>query len=293
MLTDELKGIQIESDDRGPGIADVEKAMADGFSTAGTLGSGLGAVNRLMHEFNITSRKGAGTHIVCRRRVREVVKTIVSCPLDFSVATRACPGRDVNGDDFIIKRWGEGALVGVIDGLGHGQLAHQAAEAARQYVETHLEQPLSAIFRSVGQACYSTRGVVMALARFDFGLQNTDIRLKNLQSGVRNLQSEIKLTFASVGNIEVRVFNSTEPMNFIVRRGIIGANAPNPVVTEHRWKPNCMMVLHSDGLKAHWKWDDFPELAEAPATVVAQRLLQRLARDNDDATVVVVRGRML
>jgi serine/threonine protein phosphatase PrpC len=293
MLTDEHKGIQIESDDRGPGIADVEKAIADGFSTAGSFGSGLGAVNRLMHEFDITSRKGVGTHIVCRRRVREVAKAVVPCPLDFGVATRTCPGRDVNGDDFIIKQWGESALVGVIDGLGHGQFAHQAAEAARQYVETHLDQPLSALFHSVGRACYSTRGVVMALARFDFGLQNTVIRLKNPQSGVRNLQSEIKLTFASVGNIEVRVFGSPEPMNFIVRRGIIGANAPNPVITEHRWEPKYVMVLHSDGLVTHWKWDDFPEPAEAPATVVVQRLLQRLARDNDDATVVVVRGRML
>lgn len=54
-LTNGRKGIQIVSHDRGPGIADVEKAIVDGFSTTGSLGSGLGAVNRLMHEFDITS----------------------------------------------------------------------------------------------------------------------------------------------------------------------------------------------------------------------------------------------
>ena len=79
-------------------------------------------------------------------------------------------------------------------------------------------------------------------------------------------------------------------MNFIVRRGVIGLNAPDPVVMEHRWEPNHVLVLHSDGLKTHWRWEDFAHLQGAPASVVAQKLLQQLARDDDDVTVAVVRG---
>src|SRR5713101_7264621 len=63
-------GIQIDSEDQGPGIRNVEQAIGDGFSTAGSLGCGLGAVNRLMDEFDITSRPGAGTSIVCKRWLR-------------------------------------------------------------------------------------------------------------------------------------------------------------------------------------------------------------------------------
>jgi serine/threonine protein phosphatase PrpC len=191
------------------------------------------------------------------------------CPLAFGVATRPRQPGAENGDAFVVKQWAESALVGIMDGLGHGQLAHRAAEAARQYVESHYDQPLDQVFRGVGRACRATRGVVMALARFDWGLG--------------------RLTFACVGNIEVRVFPRSEPFHFIVRRGVIGLNAPNAVVTEHPWPSDHMLVLHSDGLRTHWGWKDFPDAADQPAPALAQELLRSLAKEEDDATVVVVR----
>lgn len=263
-------GIQIDSEDQGPGIPNVEEAIADDFSTSGSLGCGLGAVNRLMDEFDVTSRPGAGTSIVCKRWLRLDVPPALACPLVFGVATRPCPLMPVNGDTFVIQQWGESALVGVIDGLGHGQFAYRAAQAARQYVERHFEQPLAEIFRGVARTCRATRGVVMGLARFDWGPGT--------------------LTFASVGNVEARVFGGPERMNFVFPRGILGLNARRPVVTQHRWELSNVMVLHSDGLITHWRWSDFPHLAEASATVAAQELLRAFARENDDATVVVVKS---
>jgi serine/threonine protein phosphatase PrpC len=159
----------------------------------------------------------------------------------------------------------------VIDGLGHGPFAQRAAQTARQYVESHVDQPLDVIFRGVGRACHATRGVVMALARFD--------------------RDGTQLTFANIGNIEARVFGSVEPMNFAVRRGIVGVNAPNPVVTQHRWQPNHVLVLHSDGVTTRWRGEDFRDLGSASASVMARRLLHALAKDDDDATVLVVKGR--
>jgi anti-sigma regulatory factor (Ser/Thr protein kinase) len=263
-------GIQIDSEDQGPGISNVEQAVGDDFSTSGSLGCGLGAVNRLMDEFDVASRPGAGTNIVCKRWLRPNVPPAAACPLVFGVATRPCRLMPVNGDTFVIKQWGESALVGVIDGLGHGPFAYRAAQAARQYVERHYDQPLAEIFRGVARTCRATRGVVMGLARFDW-VPGT-------------------LTFASVGNIEARVFGSPEPMNFVVPRGILGLNAGRAVVTEHRWELNNVMVLYSDGLSTHWRWGDFPHLAKAPATVAAQELLRTFARETDDATIVVVKS---
>lgn len=266
-------GIQIETVDSGGGIADVDQALADGFSTAGSLGYGLGTVNRLMDELDITSYQGpgSGTGIVCRRWLREQPGSATACPLAFGAATRPHPHMAENGDAFVIKQWAESALVGVVDGLGHGQFACRAAQAARQYVETHYDQPLEVIFRGVERACRATRGVVMALTRFDWGRS--------------------RLLFASVGNVEARAWGNSEPMNFIVRRGIIGSNAPLPVVTEYCWDSRGVVVLHSDGVRTHWRWADFPDLATASATVVAQQLLRALAKDDDDATVVVVKQR--
>jgi len=60
-------GIEIVAQDDGPGIACIDSAMVDGFSTNGGLGSGLGGVQRLMDEFEIESAHGAGTRIVARK----------------------------------------------------------------------------------------------------------------------------------------------------------------------------------------------------------------------------------
>ncbi|HXH09551.1 MAG TPA: ATP-binding SpoIIE family protein phosphatase [Alphaproteobacteria bacterium] len=271
----ERVGLRIESHDTGPGIANTEQAIVDGFSTAGSLGYGLGSVNRLMSQFDITSQcgAGAGTHIVCTRWLRTDAPPANPCPLEFGAASRPYSLLSVNGDAFVIKRWSASALVGLIDGVGHGQDAHHAAQTARQYVETHCDQPLDAIFRGVGRACRATRGVVMALVRFDF--KGNDIRF----------------SCASIGNIEAHLFGVPNRQPFIVRRGILGVNAPIPQVTEHRWQAGAVLVLHSDGVSSRWGLADFPRLATESATTTAQSLLRALAKEHDDATVVVVKDR--
>ena len=63
-------GIRMTFDDQGPGIADVDAAMADGFSTAQGLGLGLGGARRLADEFEVTSTPGASTRVVVVRWLR-------------------------------------------------------------------------------------------------------------------------------------------------------------------------------------------------------------------------------
>jgi serine/threonine-protein kinase RsbT len=63
VATDGRKGIALEARDHGPGIADIELAMRDGYSTAQTLGAGLPGVRRLMDDFTIESAVGSGTTV--------------------------------------------------------------------------------------------------------------------------------------------------------------------------------------------------------------------------------------
>lgn len=262
-------GLQVEAVDSGPGIENVDLAMMDGFSTAGGLGIGLGTANRLMDELSVDTKRRKGTQVVGRRWLRKPAAPTEHCPLEFGVATRPHPQMEVNGDAFVVQKWEQSALVAVIDGLGHGQFAHRAAQAARQYVATHFDRPLAEIFRGVGYSCRATRGVVMALARFDWALR--------------------QLTLASVGNVEVRVCGNSRPVRFISRRGVVGGQAPTPLITECGWEAQELLVLHTDGLKSHWAWQGFGHLRDQSATSIAQELLRALARDNDDATVVVVK----
>jgi serine/threonine-protein kinase RsbT len=61
IYTAKREGLLIVASDQGPGIADIPRALRDGFSTSGSLGIGLPGVRRLMDEFDITSQPGAGT----------------------------------------------------------------------------------------------------------------------------------------------------------------------------------------------------------------------------------------
>ena len=56
-------GVEVVAQDNGPGIADVEKALADHYSSSGTLGLGLPGVKRLTDEFEVDSETGAGTTV--------------------------------------------------------------------------------------------------------------------------------------------------------------------------------------------------------------------------------------
>lgn len=267
-----LNGLQIETIDNGPGVEDVEQAVTDGFSTTHSLGYGLGTAVRLMDVFHMESlaKPGGGTRVVCKKWKREFDQVSgVPSPFQIGAVTRPHPNMQVNGDAFVIKEWEQHALVGVIDGLGHGQYAHQASEAARDYIERHYSQPLQDIFLGVDRICRSTRGVVMALARFD--------------------SHDNKMVFGSVGNAECRVVGADKPLNFIVRRGVIGNNAPKPKITEHRWQSNYIMILHTDGVNTRWRWEDCLHLADQSASHIAQHLLRKNGSNEDDATVLVVK----
>jgi serine/threonine-protein kinase RsbT len=60
------------AEDHGPGIADVGRALQDGYSTSGGLGLGLPGARRLMDDFDIKSRPGNGTTITMKKWRRQV-----------------------------------------------------------------------------------------------------------------------------------------------------------------------------------------------------------------------------
>jgi serine/threonine-protein kinase RsbT len=61
------EALQLVFEDQGPGIADVQRAMTDGFTTANSMGLGLGGAQRLVNEFSIESEPGRGTKVTVRQ----------------------------------------------------------------------------------------------------------------------------------------------------------------------------------------------------------------------------------
>ncbi len=68
-IVDEVrrKGLRLIFEDQGPGIADIELALKEGYTTGGGLGLGLGGAKRLVNEFEIESTPGQGTRVVAVR----------------------------------------------------------------------------------------------------------------------------------------------------------------------------------------------------------------------------------
>ncbi len=61
------RGIEIRALDNGPGIADLELALTDRYSTGKTLGLGLPGVRRLMDDFDVETAPGQGTRVTIRK----------------------------------------------------------------------------------------------------------------------------------------------------------------------------------------------------------------------------------
>lgn len=262
-------GIEIDSIDTGPGIIDVNVAIRDGYSTVNSLGYGLGIINRIMDEFNVESSH-QGTRIITKRWIKNYNNN-KNCPLKVGIASRAHPKMRLNGDTFIKKKWNHSLLVGIIDGLGHGQNAYYAAQTARKYILDHFDQPFENILKGVDRACRATRGVVMALARFDWDIN--------------------EITFVSIGDVSVRVINSPQKINFLIKRGIIGVSYIKPIINRKKWDNSYVLILYSDGISSKWRWEDFSYLFEKSPEIIAKEMLIKLGKENDDATVLIVRER--
>ena len=137
-------GVELLALDTGPGMAQVEQCLQDGYSTAGSPGTGLGAITRLATLWDLYSVPGHGTALLARvvRRVAAAStgrppRRSASVPLAVGVVCVPYPGETVCGDAWMVVQQAECCLVLVADGLGHGLAAADAAYAVVQACRQH------------------------------------------------------------------------------------------------------------------------------------------------------------
>src|SRR5204862_1455124 len=120
-------GIDVVAVDRGAGVPDRQLALRDGYSTAGSAGTGLGAVRRLSDVFDFYSAPGGGTVVLSRIwRDRGPGESLVAVG---GICT-AMEGEVVAGDAYAVAENGGATRIVVADGLGHGVGAEDAAAEA-------------------------------------------------------------------------------------------------------------------------------------------------------------------
>jgi anti-sigma regulatory factor (Ser/Thr protein kinase) len=266
--------IELVSIDRGPGMQ-VERCMRDGFSTGGTAGTGLGAISRLSSLFDVYSAEGQGTVAVSRidkqPQGRSALPKQERGAPEFGAVCLALSGEIECGDAWRIAKHGAEMAMMVVDGLGHGPLASNAARAAAAaFLQRPFELPGETITH-LHRALSGSRGAAAACA------------LLNIEKST--------LSYAGVGNISGSIVSTDKSRGMVSHNGILGVQLLRKQQFEYDWRPGNCIVMHSDGMSARWSLGAYPGLFSHHAAVIAGVLYRDFGRPRDDVTVLVTGAR--
>jgi anti-sigma regulatory factor (Ser/Thr protein kinase) len=269
LLCDGQGAVEVLALDRGGGMANIADCMRDGFSTAGSPGTGLGALSRLSGDFRILSHPGKGTalrftvgaRLEASPRGRTVSMGAVCVP---KAGEMAC------GDGWALLEDGAITLL-VVDGLGHGTGAAAAANAAIDIALRHA-QGLSA---------------ADLIARLHAGLRAT-----RGAAGAAVVMNSAQATgsLCGIGNIAVAVRHAGATRRLVSHNGILGHQEHKLQEFPFPFPPGALLIAHSDGLDTRWRVEDYPGLENAHPGLIAGILYRDHNRGRDDATVLVLRN---
>jgi anti-sigma regulatory factor (Ser/Thr protein kinase) len=258
--------IEIVALDKGPGLADISAALRDGYSTAGSPGTGLGAARRLSDEFEVQS-SGKGTAIWVRLRAKRAAASAVALPI--AGVSVAMPGEPVCGDAWAVRRRNGSSQTLIADGLGHGLHASEAAAAASSAFVAGDDAPSGPMLERLHAALRATRGAAAAVLTVDASIRTA--------------------MFAGVGNIGAAIVSQGTIRHAVSHNGTLGHEARQIRGYQYPWPAGAVFVMHSDGLLSHWQLSDYPGLIQRHPALIAAVLYRDYARGRDDVTVVVGR----
>jgi anti-sigma regulatory factor (Ser/Thr protein kinase) len=262
-----LRAVEVFALDHGPGMANVARCLEDGYSTAGSAGTGLGAVQRLSSGFDVWSRPKSGAAV----RIEIVAHGETRAPAGFQIGGLSVPaaGETECGDAWTEERRPGSVTVLVVDGLGHGP---EAAVAAREAVQSFAGAPgvMPALrVDALNLALRSTRGAALAVAHLD---------------AARKL-----VLFAGLGNISAAIYAGESVRHLVSQHGTAGQGTRRIEEYTYAWDERSVLVMHSDGIGARHDLTTYPGLLERHPSLVAGVLYRDFVRGRDDATAVVVR----
>ena len=256
-------GIDLLALDEGPGMADIAACMADGYSTAGTPGNGLGAVRRLSSSFGVLSWPQRGTVMHAR-----VGPALTGASARTAALVVPKPGELACGDGWATHETTEHRTLMVIDGLGHGTEAAVVAREAVNLFHRHCEQAPTDLLQTLHLGLRHTRGGAVAVARVHWHSQT--------------------ITFAGLGNIAAAVVGQDgQTRRMVSHNGTAGHNARKIQSFEYPFITGALLAMHSDGLSGTWSMDRYPGALRSAPALIAGVLYRDQARGRDDATVVV------
>lgn len=265
------RGIEILAVDRGPGMPDVPGARRDGYSTTGTLGHGLGSIERQSDFFQIFSLP-SGTVAVARLWSERPAAVAPKPPFEIGAVQVSHPAEDISGDEWAWCMRDDRFAILMADGLGHGLSAHEAAAAAVAVFHRLEEESPAHVITEVHAALRPTRGAAVSMVEVDTG------------RGVAN--------YCGLGNISASILGPGESRRSMVsQNGTAGHVASRIQEFNYPVPPQSTLVMHSDGLASQWSLSPYPGLRTRHPSVIAGILYRDFSRRRDDVTIVIAKSR--
>ncbi|HZR47199.1 MAG TPA: hypothetical protein VFA47_10870 [Candidatus Manganitrophaceae bacterium] len=262
------RGLLMISEDRGPGIANPERALQDHFSTAGTMGAGLGTIQRHSEEFSIASyvlRPGQahpGTVVTARYWLTPPSEGGLDC----EILTRPKPGEKENGDGASFSSEGGHPRLALIDGLGHGAEACRSTMEIREVLQTSPSLSLPGLMEKAHRAMHGGRGAVVGILRLSPGEQ--------------------RALYVGVGNIDCRIYGK-HPRRPVSMNGSVGVVLPRCREESFPFGSDDFFVMASDGISNRWDLESYPQFQRLPLILKGALLFRDYSRLTDDATLAV------
>lgn len=251
--------------DSGPGIKDLGRAMEDGFSTAGTPGTGLGAIKRFSSILEVYSAPN-GTALFSRLNLNGGPPS----PLRLSGIAIPLAGEKRCGDAWSFVSHPGRKLILLVDGLGHGTDAADAAAQAVSAFHKNVDRDPVDILGYIHDNLKATRGGVAAIAEI--------------------LENENVLNYAGVGNISGVVFSGESSRNLVSYNGTLGSVFPKVKAFQSEWHSDSCLIMHSDGITSRWDLSTYSGLLNKHPATIAGVLVRDFRRQRDDCSVVVLKN---
>lgn len=263
-------GLEVLSLDRGPGMPNPARSLTDGFSTAGSPGTGLGALARASSSFDLFSEPGKGTVVACHYWPFPP-GGLPPGPLETGVVCLTMTEGEPCGDGWAVAPGASRSSVLVCDGLGHGFLAAEASRLAERLFRALRPRGPGETVEALHQGLRSTRGAALAVLEADH------------ENGV--------VRYCGIGNIGARIVDGESERHLVSHGGIVGHEVRKVQEFCYPWPAGALLVLHSDGIATSWHLSSHPGLESHHPSVVAAVLARDSRRGRDDATVLVARRR--
>ena len=274
-----INGLEFLALDKGPGINNLEESLKDKYSTKGTLGIGLGAIKRSSTLFDIYTQPNKGTAVLFRMWSKPLPYPLKPRPLEIGVVAVPKNGEEISGDSWFACQRKERSLIAVVDGIGHGLLAAEAAHQAVVVIEQFSELSPSEILEKLNDSLKNTRGAAIAIIEFLF---NKD-----------------KINFCGVGNINTKFISFGEKinkLNLVSSEGIVGYQFTRIKELTYPFENSSdsdffILVMHSDGVSTRWDLSSYPGLYTRHPSLIAGVLYRDYSKHMDDITIITARKR--